>query len=180
MTYQPYPTGGGNQPYPAGGGTNLAERPPQPRSVRVAVILMYAGAAVSAISLILTLAFVHRLKSEIATSLRHARTARPYTAVQIHTAQSSGVIAIVVVLLIITVLWVWMAWANNRGQSWARIVATVLYGLNTIWFLLSLRSLGGPSAVVGLTWLIGLVATIFLWRRDTTQYIAQSRAPYRS
>jgi len=178
MTYQPYPTGGGsNQPYPAGGGSNLAERPPQPQSLRVAVILMYVGAAVSAISLILTLAFAHRLRSAIATSLRHAKTNKPYTAAQIHTAQTSGIVVIIVLLLIIIGLWVWMAWANSRGRNWARIVASVLYGLNTIYFLLSLRSLGGPSIFVGLIWLVGLAALIFLWRRDTTKYIAQSQVP---
>jgi hypothetical protein len=175
MTYQPYPTGGGsNMQYPAGGGSNLAERPPQPQSLRIAVILMYAGAAVTAISLILTLAFIHRLRSAIATSLRNARTTKPFTAAQIHTAQTSGVVLIIVLLLIIVGLWLWMAWANNKGRGWARIVASVLYGLNTIYFLLSLRSLGGPSALVAVSWLIGLAALIFLWRRDTTQYIAQS------
>lgn len=175
MTYQPYPTGGGSyQQYPAGGGSNLGERPPRPQSVRIAVILMYAGAALSAISLIITLAFVHRLESAIATSLRHARTAKPYTAAQIHAGQTDGVIAIVIVLLITIGLWVWMAWANNKGRNWARIVASVLYALNTIWLLLSLRSLGGPSIFYGVGWLIGLAALIFLWRRDTTQYIAQS------
>jgi hypothetical protein len=176
MTYQPYPTGGGGyQQYPAGGG-NLGERPPRPQSVRIAVILMYAGAALSAISLIITLAFVHRLESAIATSLRHARTTKPFTAAQIHAGQVDGVIAIVIVLLITIGLWVWMAWANNRGRAWARIVASVLYALNTIWLLLSLRNLGGPSIFYGVGWLIGLAALIFLWRRDTTQYIAQSQA----
>ena len=28
-----------------------------------------------------------------------------------------------------------MAWANNKGRSWARIVATVLFALNTIWLI---------------------------------------------
>jgi hypothetical protein len=179
MTYQPYPTGGGsNMQYPAGGGSNLAQRPPQPRSVRIAVILMYAGAALSTVSLILTLAFIHRLRSAIATSLRHAKTTRPFTAAQIHTAQTSGVAVIILLLLIIIGLWLWMAWANNKGRGWARIVATVLYGLNTIWFLLSLRNLGGPAIFYSLSWVIGLAAIIFLWRRETTQYIAQSQAPY--
>lgn len=181
MTYQPYPTGGGsNQPYPAGGGSNRTERPPQPQSLRVAVLLMYAGAAATAISLILTLAFVHRLRSAIETSLRQANTSKPLTAAQIHTAQTSGVVAVVVLLLIIIGLWVWMAWVNGKGRGWARIVATVLYGINTINFLLSLRSLGGPSVLIAIIWLIGLAALVFLWRRDTTQYIAQSQTPYGS
>lgn len=168
------------QPYPAGGGGNVAERPPQPQPVRIAVILMYVGAALSVISLILTLAFVRRIKSAIASSLRHPRTGRSFTAAQIHAAQTNAVVLIIVVLLIITGLWVWMAWANNRGQGWARIVASVLFGLNTIWFLITLRNLGGPSVFSGLSWVVGLVVLVLLWRRDTTQYIAQSQRRYGS
>ena len=179
MSYQPYPTGGGsNMQYPAGGNSNLAERPPQPQSLRIAVILMYAGAALTAVGLIIILAFVHRFRSAIATSVRNARTTRPYTAAQIHAAQTGGVIAVVVVLLIIIGLWVWMAWANGRGRGWARIVASVLDGLYTLYFLVSLRRLGGPSVLLALIWLAGSAAVIFLWRRETTQYIAQSQAPY--
>src|SRR5215472_11090858 len=122
MTYQPYPTGGGsNMQYSAGGGSNLAQRPPQPQSVRIAVILMYAGAALSAVSLVITLSFIHRIRSAIVSSLRHAKTTHPFTTAQIHAAETDGVIVIVVLLVIIVALWVWMALANNKGRSWARI-----------------------------------------------------------
>ena len=88
MTYQPYPTGGGSnqpyQPYPGGGGGNLAERPPQPQSVRIAVILMYAGAALSALSLVISLALSGRIKSAVGTAARKVRTSKPLTPAQIH------------------------------------------------------------------------------------------------
>ncbi len=181
MTYQPYPTGGGsNQPYPAGGGSNLAERPPQPQSVRIAVLFMYAGAALSAVSLIVSLALSGRIKSAVGTAARKVRTGKPLTVNQIHAIENFYIVLIVVILLIAIGLWLWMAWANGRGKGWARILSSVLFGLNTLWLVVSVGRTGGPAIFIGIGWLIGLAAMVFLWRRDTTQYINQSQAPYRS
>ena len=181
MTYQPYPTGGGsNQPYPAGGGSNLAERPPQPQSLRIAVILMYAGAAISAVSLVISLALSGRIKSAVGTAARKVKTSKPLTAAQIHSLENYYLVLIIVILLIAIGLWVWMAWANGRGKGWARILSSVFFGFNTLWLVVSVGRTGGPAIFVGIGWLVGLAALIFLWRRDTTQFIAQSRAPYGS
>lgn len=175
MTYQPYPTGGGgNEPYPASGGSNLAERPPQPQSVRIAVILMYVGAALSAVSLIISLALSGRIKSAVGTAARRVKTSKPLTVSQIHSIENFYLALIVVVLLISIGLWLWMAWANGRGRGWARILSTVFFGFNTLWLVVSVGRTGGPAIFIGIGWLIGLAALIFLWRRDTSQYIAQS------
>jgi hypothetical protein len=181
MTYQPYPTGGGsNQPYPASGGSNLTEQPPRPQSVRIAVILMFAGAALSAISLIVILALSGRIKSAIGTAARKVRTNRPLTLSQIHAVENFYIVLIIVILLISIGLWVWMAWANGRGKGWARILSSVFFGFNTLWLAVSVLRTGGPAIFIGIGWLIGLVALIFLWRQDTTHYIAQSQGPYGS
>jgi hypothetical protein len=42
-------------------------------------------------------------------------------------------------------LWLWMGWANGRGRSWARIVAAVLFGINTLDLLISLFALRAPA-----------------------------------
>jgi hypothetical protein len=176
MTYQPYPTGGsGPQPYPPGGGSNLAERPPQPQSLRIAVILIYVGAALSALSVILVIAVSGRIKSAVGTAARKVKTTKPLTATQIHNLENFYVVLIIVILLIALGLWLWMAWANSRGRNWARILSSVFFGLNTLWLILSIGRTGGPAYFFGISWLVGLAATIFLWRRDTTQYIAQSQ-----
>jgi hypothetical protein len=172
MTYQPYPTGGGSsnivQQGPAG---------PQPRSVRTAVILMYVGAALSALSLILTLAISSRIKSAVGTALRKAetRTGRVLTATQIRTDENFYLVFVIVVLLIAIGLWVWMAWANGRGKGWARIVSSVFFGIDTILLFLSVSRAGTSVIYTALGWLVGLAAIIFLWRRETTEYIAQSQ-----
>ncbi|HYK70088.1 MAG TPA: hypothetical protein VEV45_19230 [Streptosporangiaceae bacterium] len=176
MTYQPYPTSGGsNQPYPAGGDSNLAERPPQPQSLRIAVILMYVGAALSAVSLIISLALSGRIKSAVGTAARKVKTTKPLTATQIHSLENFYLVLIIVILLIAIGLWLWMAWANGRGKGWARILASVFFGFNTLWLVFSVGRTGGPAIFIGIGWLVGLAALIFLWRRDTTQYIAQSQ-----
>ena len=38
----------------------------------------------------------------------------------------------IVLGLVAAALWLWMARANGHGRSWARILATVLFGLATL------------------------------------------------
>jgi hypothetical protein len=177
MSYQPYPSGSGSnyEPYPAGGGSNTAPQPSQPTSVRTAVILMYVGAGLSALALIGSLALSGRIKNAVERAARNARTSKPLTASQIHAVANAYIIVVVVVLVVAIGLWLWMAWANGRGRGWARIVASVLFGLDTLWLIFSGARTATTLVFIGLGWLAGLAALIFLWRRDTTQYIAQSK-----
>ncbi len=174
MSYQPYPTGG-YQSYPAGGG-QMAQRPPQPSSVRIAMWLMYAGGALSALSAILILAISSRIKSDVETALtkNNATLAsegkKTLTLSQIHSVATAYVVIIVVVLLISVALWVWMAWANGRGRPWARIVASVLFALNTIFLVFGISRAGSSTLFTGLGWLIGLAAIIMLWQRASSAY----------
>jgi hypothetical protein len=175
MSYQSYPTGGGYQSYPAGG-SQTAQRPPQPSSVRIAMWLMYAGGALSLLSAILVLAIGHRIKTDVDNALikNNATLAREgkktLTLSQIHSVASAYVIIIVIVLLIAVALWAWMAWANGRGRPWARIVASVLFGLNTIFLIFGISRAGSSTLFTGIGWLIGLAAIIMLWRRASSAY----------
>ncbi len=175
MSYQPYPAGGSYQPYPAGGGP-APQQVPQPSSVRTAVWLMYGGAVLSALSAILVLALGGQIKKAILKAATKANATlrsegkKPLTLTQIHSLQSA-VIAIVVVVLVISVfLWTWMAWANGRGRAWARIVASVLFALNTLYLLLVVSRAGTSVLFVALGWLLGLGAIIMLWRRESSAY----------
>lgn len=151
------------QPYPSSGKPVEPERPPAPPSVLNAVKLMYAGAAVSTISLVLSLVDISGTKAAI-------KKARPsLTAAQVNQlntfiialAIASGVIGIV--------LWLWMARANSQGRNWARITSTVLFALATIDLY---GVLAQPKTLIGLifpvlTWLIGAGAVFLLWRRES-------------
>lgn len=169
MTYQPYPTGGGSN--------IVQQQGPQPQSVRTAVILMYVGAGLSALSLIATLALSGRIKNAVGKALRTARTSRPLTAGTIHTAEDIYVVFAVVLLVVAIGLWLWMAWANGRGKGWARVLATVFFGLDTLLLLYGVTRTRTPSTLLftGIEWVVGLVAIIFLWLRETTEYIARSQ-----
>ena len=156
--YQQYPQGGERPPMPAG-----AARPAPPRPVKAAVLLMYAGAAVTAITLIVTAATVHSIETTMENKAN-------YTSQQAHQLVVAAIVEAVVTLG----LWLFMAWANRSGYSWARIVATVLFALNTVGLLLAL--LRGATAVnllfAVVVWLIGLGAIVLLWRKESSQYFA--------
>jgi hypothetical protein len=164
MTYQPYPAAGGSNQMP------VADRPPQPPSLRNAVRLMWAGAALALLSVIISVAFSSKIN---ATNRADNKTV--LTASQIHTLANVTVVVLVIAGLIGVLLWVWMAWANNRGRNWARIVATVLFALDTISFILSISRASVSIIFLALEWLVGLVAIVFLWRKETTQWIDMGR-----
>jgi hypothetical protein len=173
MTYQPYPTGSGNND-----AAGLAVRPPKPPALTNAVRLMWAGGALALVGVIATLAFSSRIRSAATKAAIKANVTRRsegkavLTTSQIHTVASTAVIILAVGGIIAVILWAWMAWANNKGSNWARIVATVLFGLNTIFLILEAGRAGITVIIVALGWLVGLAALVLLWQRTTTAYVS--------
>jgi hypothetical protein len=168
MSYQPYPTSGPD-------GNVVQQHVPPPSTVRMAVLLMYIGGGISAVGLVFTLALSGRIKAAVGRAVRSVKTSKPLTASQVHSLESAYIVIVVVVLLVAIALWVWMAWANGRGRGWARVVASAFFGLNTLWLVFSGSRTVTTAIFVGLGWLVGLAALICLWRRQTSQYIAQSQ-----
>ncbi len=175
MSYQSYPTGGGTNQMP------LAQQGPQPKTLVNAVRLMWAGAGLALLGAIITLAFSGRIKDAVgkAAVKANATLAREgkavLTAAQIHTLENATVVVLAVIMIISTGLWVWMSWANNRGRNWARIVASVLFGLMTIYVFLSLSRASVSIVFILLEWLVGLGAIVMLWRKETTAYFKGQR-----
>ena len=155
------------QPYPSSGKPlTEAQRPPAPQSVLNAVKLMYAGAAISTVSLIVSLADISGTKAAI-------RKARPnLTATQV-SQLNTFIISLAIVSGVLGIaLWLWMSRANGQGKNWARVVSTVLFGLATLDLF---GVLSQPKTVIGLvfpvlTWLVGLGAVWLLWRPDSTAF----------
>ncbi len=172
MTFQPYPTGSGSNDV-----AGPVLRPPQPPALRNAVRLMLVGAGLALIGVIISLAFSSKIKSTITTAaIKANRTRRSQgksllTASQIHSLANITLVFLIVVGIIGVLLWLWMAWANNKGSNWARIVATVLFGLNTISVILDVGRASVAIIPVAVGWLIGLAAIVLLWRKETTAYI---------
>ena len=150
------------QPYPLGGQSAEPLRPPAPAPVLTAVKLMYAGAAVSAVNLIISLAVIGGLKAYHGRFLGHSLTAAQVSHL------NTVIIAAVVTGLVVIALWLWMARANGQGRNWARIVSTVLFGLATL-ELIGTHDVGQVLLAV-LTWLTGLAAVWLLWRPASSAF----------
>jgi hypothetical protein len=154
------------QRYPSRSKPVDLQRPPAPPPVVNAVKLMYAGAAISTVSLVITLADLGGVKSAI-------KKAKPtWTAAQVNSYDRFLISLAIVSGLIGIGLWLWMAWANNQGRNWARIVSSVLFGLATLDLFGVLTQ---PKTLVGLvfpvlTWVVGLGATVLLWRKDNNDF----------
>lgn len=108
--YQSYPTGGGPEQVQTG--------PPEPQSVANAVKLMYAGAVISAIEIVVSLTTIGSVKSAIKKAYPH------YTPTQVHDLEVSGIALVVVTGLIGVALWFVMARLNRQAAtglaSWLR------------------------------------------------------------
>jgi hypothetical protein len=159
--YQPYPTSGGQPPEP--------QRPPVPNSVQNAVKLMYAGAGLTAVELIVYLATIGSLRNAIHKAFP------TYSAARVHQVEVSSIVFTIVILLIAIGLWIWMARASAAGRNYARIVGSVFFGLNTLNVLLQLARPHASVAliVILLVWLAGLGAVIMLWRKESGAYFSQ-------
>jgi hypothetical protein len=139
-------------------------RPSVPRSartVRAAVDLMYAGAVVTAVSLIIAITSLGTIGRGAAT-LRVAGRNQPF-GVAIAVGIAGG--------LIMIALWLWMARANGRGRNWARIASTVLVGLATL-HLFGNKGVAQVAFAV-LTWLVGVAAVWLLWRPSSSAHFTQ-------
>ena len=154
------------QRYPSSGKLVEPERPPAPQAVLNAVKLMYLGAAISTASVIASLADIGAIKPALRREFPHD------TAAQIDQAFKSLLIVAIISAGVGIGLWLWMARANGQGKNWARITSTVLFAIETLTLVESLR---GPHTVIALvfpvlTWLVGLGAVWLLWRPESNAF----------
>jgi hypothetical protein len=154
----------------------LRLRPSVPRSartVRAAVKLIYAGAAVSTVNLILLMALIGDARAY------HAMLGYHLTAAQVSRLTTLFITVAILWALVPIALWLWMARACGRGRNWARIVSTVLFGVATLdltgafgprGFRVSLvLTVFGPTIAV-LYWLVGLAVVWLLWRPSSKAF----------
>ncbi|WP_018156715.1 hypothetical protein [Demetria terragena] len=141
------------------------------KSIDLAVNLMYAGAALEVLKVILTLVLAGTIKADIKESLGDSvaqdvldDTLRAFNLQML----VGGLIAIA--------LWLLMARLNAQGKSSARIIATVLFAISTISLLFRLLSVT-PIVLITITvvsWIIGLAAVIYLWRPDSSAFFTRA------
>jgi hypothetical protein len=151
------------QPYPATGRAPGPDPIQPPRTVRGAVRLMYLGAVLEVPALIVAVATRGSFRSAI------LRLNPGYTQAQLHTAEVTRIVPLIVGTVITIGLWLWMAWANGRGFAWARIVSVGLFVVSTLDLIVSLALIRVPAdtAVDVVIWLVGLATVTLLLSRES-------------
>lgn len=141
-------------------------KPPPP--VRTAVRLMWVGAALALLNLLLLPLQTDTIRDQFAD--------QPDVGIDPDTLVSTTIAAGVVLGLIAVGLWVLMALMNGKGKSWARITATVLGGLNILSLLASLSGAAG-TALPPLALVLGVASLILagvivylLWQRPASEW----------
>jgi hypothetical protein len=165
----PPPPAYGNAPaYPAAPQYGQGTPPPVPAdpppSLALAVRLMYLGAVLSILDIVLLLTQRDALRSQLAKAGTSASA--------LDAAVTVAVVSTIVVGLIGTGLWVLNAVFNARGAKWARVLSTVLGVLAVVTTLLSFTqpdtALNRALSVAQL--LVAAAVVLLLWRPDASLY----------
>lgn len=174
-TQPPYP---GEQPsygaYPADAAGAPRQAPPaptQPPSIALAVKLMWAGAAVSLVGLVVAFARLGSMKDDIADQLRKDDPSVSQSTID--AAYTLGIVFAIVIGGVGVLMWAWMAWKNGQGRSWARVVATVLGGLNVVFTLIGFAGQNTESTSIIfslITLALAVVILILLWKKESTAF----------
>jgi hypothetical protein len=129
----------------------------RPRAVRAAVALMLAGAAAELAALLTVIATLGSVRAAVAAR----DTAAPH-ALLVHQ------VAVIAGAPVAVGLWLWLAWANGRGEDWARRVSVacfLLMSLSVIGVLAQNAAAFAPASMIAaaVVWILGLssVALIF-------------------
>jgi hypothetical protein len=152
------------EPYPVSEPPQHLGRARPPRTVLRAIRLMYAGAALEVVALIVALVTRGSLESAIRAAHPH------YTSAQVHSAENFRAGLLVTGALIAVGGWLWMAWANGTRRSWARGVSAALFVIGTLGLpIISLRTARNAATLtVGvLIWLVGLAVIVLIFNNSS-------------
>jgi hypothetical protein len=137
---------------------------PRPRAVRAAVKLMLAGAVAEVAAAITALVTLGAVRAAVA--------ARDAAAVHMATL---NVIAALAAAPLALGLWLWLAWANGRGEDWARMISAACFGLLTLSLLGHLSQRGAilapaDMAAAGAEWALGLASVVLIFTPQAWRY----------
>ena len=165
-----YPSPG---PYPAPPQehTGAVRRTP-PRTVQRAFVLMLVSAGLTALNVVFSFAFEGQVQQKIDAAV-NSGAVQPSHSVNLASTASGGIVGVG--------LWIWMAYANRAGHSWARITGTVFFGISCLSVVFGLivaavvsQWLGAVAAISALLsvgeWVLGLLTVILLWNKRSSEY----------
>ena len=132
---------------------------------------MQLGAVLSLVSVIVSLLTLDSLKDTIGEAMREADP--DVSQATIDAAYTVGLVSGMVGGVIAVGLWLWMAWKNGQGRSWARVVATVFGAVNLVFTAVSFGSPGMTAislAFGAINLILAAVIIVLLWRKPSTAY----------
>jgi hypothetical protein len=166
---------------------NWPPTPVRPPAMDRAVWLLRLGAALTVLG-----GVVNLLLTDTSGSVTDSGFGRSNNALDDSTVEAVAYVSAAITTGVIVSLWLWMAWANGRGKTWARTVATVLgciYG--GFWLIgvaalailptdfagqrLGARLIG--SALSLATLLVGIGALWLMYRPESDAFYAAGSAP---
>lgn len=184
--YGQQPQQQGQQPYgaapsygsaPAAGGYGSAPGPvSRPKTVQNAVYLMYAGAALGIIGMLVSLLTLDSMRQQVEEQL--AAQGGPVDQSLVDASVSIGIGVGVVFGLLGAGLWIMNAIFCGRGANWSRILSTVFAAILVLSSLVTFFQPGSgfTKAITGLTLVVGVAAVVLLWQRPSNQFFQQAGA----
>ena len=150
-----------------------------PSTIKNAVYLMYAGAALGVIGALLAFTLQDQMRAAVQESL--AGSGAELSESMIQTTIQIGLVVGVVFGLIGAGLWVMNAIFVRKGHNWARIVGSVLGGIYLLSFLYGLTQPNPALTMVinVLTALVAVGAIVLLWLRPSSEFLAAHAAARR-
>jgi hypothetical protein len=137
---------------------------PRPRAVRAAVTLMLAGAAAELAALITVVVTSGAVRAAVAARY-------PAAADAVLMRQVSVLVGAPVAIG----MWLWLAWANGKGQDWARMISAACLGLITLSVLAALAqdaAIFAPADLIAasVVWTIGLASVVLIFTPAAGRY----------
>jgi hypothetical protein len=137
---------------------------PRPRSVRAAVKLMLAGAAAELSAMITVIATMGSVRAAVA-----ARDPAVLQAVLVHQ------VTVIAAAPLAIGMWLWLAWANGRGQDRARMISGACFALLTLSVMsaLALHAVTfAPASMIAaaIVWALGLASLALIFTPAAWRY----------
>ena len=153
-------------------GASGRTRTPAPLAVARAVVVMYGGAALSLVGIIVNITTLGVIKQRMGLM----------TPGLLASTQHQAIAEFIVGGLVVAAVWAFIGISCRAGMGWARIVGTALFVFDTVYAVDVTLGLGGQDAPAAVriyavaVWLAGLAATTLLWQRESTAFFRADRS----
>lgn len=154
---------------------HLQSPPEKPKSLAMAVNLMWVGLVLSVLSVLSIFTMTDTMRAEARRGIE--ATGEVATDGMVSASLAIAIGMVVVIGLIQAIAWAVMAIFNGKGKSWARITASVLGGLGIAFGLFGLTESGLSLVMNIISLLLAIAILVLLWRKENNPWFAYHSAP---